>query len=74
MSEVFEMVQKIMDNLDNGGGTPEHLIMGPAMSEEGPASQERMSNLELRRSEDMKTGDGKWIMWPKWTPKLVRTH
>lgn len=75
MSEVFEMVQKIMDNLDNGGGTPEHLIMGPVAAEEAPISQERKRDLELkRRSEDMKTGEGKWITWPKWTPKLVRTH
>ncbi|XP_078173885.1 serine/threonine-protein kinase PCRK1-like isoform X1 [Carex rostrata] len=64
MSEVLEMVQKIVDNLDNGGGTPEHLIMGPVASEQGPVSQQKKSELEL----------GKWITWPKWTPKLVRTH
>ncbi|KAJ4774145.1 Protein kinase superfamily protein [Rhynchospora pubera] len=75
MSEVFEMVQKIMDNLDNGGGTPEHLIMGPGPSEDGLVSQERKSGLELkRRSGEMKNGEGKWITWSKWTPKLVRTH
>ncbi|KAM0875165.1 hypothetical protein ACQ4PT_036973 [Festuca glaucescens] len=71
MSEVLEMVQKIVDSSELG--TPEHPLI--SHSKELASDEKKRKGLDLkRRIADIKAGDGRWFTWQKWTPKLVRTH
>ncbi|KAJ3682497.1 hypothetical protein LUZ60_015070 [Juncus effusus] len=73
MSEVFEMIQKIVDNLENGNGTPEHAVSGTGASEEeGNNKEKRKNGLELKRKNGLDL-NAKWSL-AKWTPKLVKIH
>ncbi|XP_037405069.1 serine/threonine-protein kinase PCRK1-like isoform X1 [Triticum dicoccoides] len=71
MSEVLEMVQKIVDS--NDLGTPEHPLI--SHSKELASDEKKRKGLDLkRRIAGIKAGDGRWLTWHKWTPKLVRTQ
>ncbi|VAH03868.1 unnamed protein product [Triticum turgidum subsp. durum] len=71
MSEVLEMVQKIVDSSDLG--TPEHPLI--SHSKELASDEKKRKGLDLkRRIAGIKAGDGRWLTWHKWTPKLVRTQ
>ncbi|XP_072954924.1 serine/threonine-protein kinase PCRK1-like [Typha angustifolia] len=70
MSEVVEMVQKILENTETG--TPEHPLFCP--SEEVAPEERKRNGLDLKRRITEIRGEGKWLVWPGWTSKLVRTH
>uniref|UniRef100_A0A0D9XK43 non-specific serine/threonine protein kinase n=1 Tax=Leersia perrieri TaxID=77586 RepID=A0A0D9XK43_9ORYZ len=71
MSEVLEMVQKIIDSSDLG--TPEHPLINN--SKELVRDEKKRKGLDLkRRFADIKAGDQRWFTWQRWRPKLVRTQ
>ncbi|KAG8091725.1 hypothetical protein GUJ93_ZPchr0012g19061 [Zizania palustris] len=71
MSEVLEMVQKIIDSSDLG--TPEHPLIGN--SKELVCEEKRRKGIDLkRRFADIKAGEQRWFIWQRWRPKLVRTQ
>ncbi|GJM84667.1 hypothetical protein PR202_ga00358 [Eleusine coracana subsp. coracana] len=71
MSEVLEMVQKIVDSSELG--TPEHPLTGN--SKELVSDEKKRKGIDLkRRIADIKGGDGRWFTWQRWTPKLVKTQ
>uniref|UniRef100_A0A0E0QZN6 non-specific serine/threonine protein kinase n=1 Tax=Oryza rufipogon TaxID=4529 RepID=A0A0E0QZN6_ORYRU len=72
MSEVLEMVQKIVDSTDLG--TPEHPLI--SKSRELTRDEKKRKGLDLkRRFADIKAGgDQRWFTWQRWRPKLVRTQ
>lgn len=71
MSEVLEMVRKIVENSETG--TPEHPLI--SNSEELVRDERKRKRLGLkRRIADIKAGEGRWFAWQRWTPKLVRTQ
>ncbi|KAF8672626.1 hypothetical protein HU200_049317 [Digitaria exilis] len=70
MSEVLEMVQKIVSSSELGA--PEHPLIS---NSEELVSDEKKKGLDLkRRIADIKAGEGRWFAWQRWTPKLVRTQ
>lgn len=71
MSEVLEMVQKIVDSSELG--TPEHPLI--SNSKELASDEKKRKGLDLkRRIADIKAREGRWFAWQRWTPKLVRTQ
>ncbi|TVU30566.1 hypothetical protein EJB05_22196, partial [Eragrostis curvula] len=71
MSEVLEMVQKIVDSSELG--TPEHPLI--SNSKELVSDEKKRKGIDLkRRIADIKGGEGRWFAWQRWTPKLVRTQ
>uniref|UniRef100_A0A0A9HNT6 non-specific serine/threonine protein kinase n=1 Tax=Arundo donax TaxID=35708 RepID=A0A0A9HNT6_ARUDO len=71
MSEVLEMVQKIVESSELG--TPEHPLI--SNSKELISDEKKRKGLDLkRRIADIKGGEGRWFAWQRWTPKLVRTQ
>ncbi|CAL4916935.1 unnamed protein product [Urochloa decumbens] len=71
MSEVLEMVQKIVESSELG--TPEHPLI--SNSKELVSDEKKRKGLDLkRRITDIKAGEGRWFAWQRWTPKLVRTQ
>ncbi|XP_062201233.1 serine/threonine-protein kinase PCRK1-like isoform X2 [Phragmites australis] len=71
MSEVLEMVQKIVES--SKLGTPEHPLIGN--SKELVSDEKKRKGLDLkRRIADIKAGEGRCFAWQRWTPKLVRTQ
>ncbi|XP_040384069.1 serine/threonine-protein kinase PCRK1-like isoform X1 [Oryza brachyantha] len=71
MSEVLEMVQKIIDSSDLG--TPEHPLI--SKSKELVRDEKKRKGIDLkRRFADIKAGDQRWFTWQRWRPKLVRTQ
>ncbi|KAL6842354.1 hypothetical protein ACP4OV_027781 [Aristida adscensionis] len=71
MSEVLEMVQKIVESSDLG--TPEHPLI--SKSTELVSDEKKRKGLDLkRRIADIKAREGRWFAWQRWTPKLVRTQ
>jgi len=71
MSEVLEMVQKIVESSEIG--TPEHPLI--SNSKELVSDEKKRKGLDLkRRIADIKAREGRWFAWQRWTPKLVRTQ
>ena len=71
MSEVLEMVQKIVESSELG--TPEHPLI--SNSKELVSDEKKRKGLDLkRRITDIRAGEGRWFAWQRWTPKLVRTQ
>ncbi|OEL31492.1 putative receptor-like protein kinase [Dichanthelium oligosanthes] len=71
MSEVLDMVQKIVESSELG--TPEHPLI--SNSKELVNDEKKRKGLDLkRRIADIKAGEGRWFAWQRWTPKLVRTQ
>ncbi|WVZ59111.1 hypothetical protein U9M48_009309 [Paspalum notatum var. saurae] len=71
MSEVLEMVQKIVESSELG--TPEHPLI--SSSKKLVSDEKKRKGLDLkRRIADIKAGEGRWFAWQRWTPKLVRTQ
>ncbi|KAJ1295424.1 hypothetical protein BS78_01G222900 [Paspalum vaginatum] len=71
MSEVLEMVQKIVESSELGA--PEHPLI--SSSKELVTDEKKRKGLNLkRRIADIKAGEGRWFAWQRWTPKLVRTQ
>lgn len=68
MTEVTEMLQKIVANTDMEA--PQPSLKTPASS---PASKKNRLQLKRRLSEPKK-GEGKPSAWRRWTPKLMKTH
>ncbi|XP_073112389.1 serine/threonine-protein kinase PCRK1 isoform X3 [Elaeis guineensis] len=70
MSEVLEMVQSIIENMETG--TPNPPPRG--YLEETTSEESTKRGLDLkRRIRDLKV-EGRRLVWQGWTPKLVRTH
>jgi serine/threonine protein kinase len=72
MSEVLEMVQKIVDSSELG--TPEHPLIGNSKELVTDEKKKRKGIDLKRRIADIKSGDGRWFAWRRWAPKLVRTQ
>jgi len=71
MSEVLEMVQKIVESSELG--TPEPPLI--SNSKELVSDEKKRKGLDLkRRIADIRAGEGRWFAWQRWTPKLVRTQ
>ncbi|RLN41465.1 putative serine/threonine-protein kinase NAK [Panicum miliaceum] len=71
MSEVLEMVQKIVESSELG--TPEHPLI--SNSKELASDEKKRKGLDMkRRIADIKAREGRWFAWQRWTPKLVRTQ
>nr|CAD1835779.1 unnamed protein product [Ananas comosus var. bracteatus] len=67
MSEVVDMVQKILENVETGT-----LEVPRRISSE---EERKKKGLDLkRRLADLKAGEIKWIMWTGWRAKVVKTH
>ncbi|KAJ6826843.1 putative serine/threonine-protein kinase PBL19 [Iris pallida] len=69
MSEVLEMVERLVDNVDVG--IPQLPLHIPVTSDE----KKKKRGLDMvRRMGDMKMVEGRRLVWRGWTPKLVRTR
>ncbi|XP_029123550.1 serine/threonine-protein kinase PCRK1 isoform X2 [Elaeis guineensis] len=72
MSEVLEMVQRIVESMETGAPQPP---LKSSISEEETSGTRKKRGLNLkRRIVDWKMGEGMRLVWQGWTPKLVRTH
>lgn len=71
MSEVLEMVQRIVENMETGA--PQPPLKSSTPEETSQTRKRRGLNLK-RRIGDLKMGEGMRLVWQRWTPKLVRTH
>ncbi|XP_020593828.1 probable serine/threonine-protein kinase PBL19 [Phalaenopsis equestris] len=72
MTEVMEMLQRIVDGTLNGAPQPPLKPVG--LQEEG-FEESKKKGLDLkRRLSELKMGEGKRLVWRRWTPKLVKTH
>jgi len=71
MSDILDMINKIVDTTDNGSPLPCTKSLAPKDAPEGPG-RERMK----RRFLDSIIGDQKgcWSAWRTWRTKLVRTR
>ncbi|MQM07566.1 hypothetical protein Taro_040406 [Colocasia esculenta] len=71
MSEVLEMVKKIVENAETGNPEAPLLSCPPkGMTSEGGKKKEKTLK---RRSLDVNMGEGRRLVWQGWKPKLVRT-
>lgn len=71
MSEVLEMVQRIVENAETGypQSTPSNA------SEELTSEKTKKKGRNLKkRTGDLKMGEGRRLAWFGWRPKLIRTH
>lgn len=72
MSEVMEMLQRIVDNAETGAPHPS---LKPVPLQEKASQDSKKNGLDLkRRLSELKVGDGRRLVWRGWTPKLIKTH
>ncbi|KAL0918311.1 hypothetical protein M5K25_010313 [Dendrobium thyrsiflorum] len=72
MSEVMEMLQRIVENTETGAPQPP-LRPVPLQEEASQKSQKKGLDLK-RRSSELKKGEGRRLVWRGWMPKLIKTH
>lgn len=80
MSEVLEMVQRIVDTQETGA--PEFPMKIPSINETMPEEKKKKRlnlkglglSMTLKMTGDMKSGEGRKLVWHGWTPKLVKTQ
>jgi len=71
MSEVLEMVQRIVENTETGSPQiPPKNDSSDELASEGT----KKKGIHLKRTADSKVGEGKRLAWWGWTSKLIRTH
>ena len=71
MSEVLEMVQRIVENAETGSP---HNPPRNDMSEELNSEETKKKGVHLKRTVNSKMGEGKRLAWWGWTTKLIRTN
>ncbi|KAI0510050.1 hypothetical protein KFK09_010650 [Dendrobium nobile] len=72
MSEVMEMLQKIVENSETGA--PQPPLRPVPLQEEAPQKSQKNGLDQKRRLSELKKGEGRRLVWRGWTPKLIKTH